>query len=147
MLFVLKSETTSIEETRNELIEALVQDLGSAKLKASLIFDSGKTHQGHFPHRHVKRGIEIIFSPHGTSADHFIIEMIEQSKNPKDITLVTDDRELKNSAKDRLAHTMHCEDFLHILRKKNTPSYSKEQHRNPKYDDYLRTEFEKRLDD
>ena len=147
MLFALKSETTSIEETRNELIKALVQDLGAAKLKASLIFDSGKTHQADFPHRHVKRGIEIIFSPHGTSADHFIIEMIERAKNPKDITLVTDDRELKNSAKDHLAHTMNCEDFLHILRKKNAPSYSKEQHRDPKYDEYLHAEFEKRLDD
>ena len=146
MLFALKDKTHSIEKTRNELIEALVQDLRCANLKTTLIFDSGTTHQSDFPHRHVKLGIEIIFSPHGTSADHFIIEMIEQAKNPKNITLVTDDRELKNNAKNLRAHTVNCEDFLRILRKKNRPSYSKEQHRNPKYDDYLRAEFEKRLD-
>ena len=150
LLFFLTDKINPIEQTRQDLIDSLTSDLENLKIKATLVFDSGTTHQTHFPHIHTQSSVEIIFSPHGICADNYILEILDQSKNTKDITVVTSDHELQKKCKYRLAKTQTIESFLSYLNKrhhkKNKPD-EKPQMQSESYKDYLHDVFQKRLDE
>ena len=147
LLFALELNPHPIEQSREALIDALIADLNKLHMRASIIFDSGTTHLGSFPHLHDRNGIEVIFSPHGTCADRYILELIETVKNPKDLVVVTDDAELRASSLALHAKTMVCEDFLQKMRRKNRKKQApaKRMPHDPAYDEELRRIFEERL--
>jgi len=60
--------------------------------------------------------IDIIFS-HKISADEFIRKILEHSASPKDIIVVSDDREIRQAANLFRAKAMGIEDFLGLKRK------------------------------
>ncbi len=150
LLFFLTDKINPVEKTREDLIDSLTSDLENLKIKASLVFDSGTTHQAHFPHTHERSSVEIVFSPHGICADRFILEILDQSKNTKDITVVTSDQSLQKQCKQRFAKTQSIESFLKYLNKRHRKNHTlpeKPHTQDQAYQDYLHGIFQKRLDE
>ncbi|MCP5509422.1 MAG: NYN domain-containing protein [Chlamydiales bacterium] len=150
LLFFLTKKVNPIEKSRQDLIDALTSDLEHLKIKATLVFDSGNTHQAHFPHRHTKATVDIVFSPEGICADKYILEILENTKNPHDVTVVTSDRQLSNQCKELQAKIQSVEKFLGYLKKrhhKKTALPEKPQNSNAAYNAHLQKIFEERLDE
>lgn len=148
LLFALELKPHPIEHSREALIEVLIEDLAKLHMRATIVFDSGTTHLGSFPHLHDRNGIEIAFSPHGMCADRYILELIEGTKNPKDTVVVSDDAELRASSLALHAKTMMCASFLEKMRRKNRKKHppTKQTFHDPAYDEELQRIFEERLE-
>lgn len=148
LLFALELEPHPIEYSREALIEVLIEDLNKLHMRATILFDSGTTHLGSIPHLHDRNGIEVVFSPHGMCADRYILELIEGTKNPKDVVVVTDDAELRASSQALHAKSLMCEPFLQKMRHKNRKKHAPTKHNphDPAYDEELRRIFEERLE-
>ncbi len=80
---------------------------GSLKNKITIVFDGNKDvlSYGHnYP-------FDVVFSI-DESADDKIRKIVQQSKNPKNIVVVTDDRELKFLVRSLQARTINVQEFL-----------------------------------
>ena len=87
-----------------------------------LVFD-GRVHHGEESGRSYPSPLEVVYTPKGQSADHFIIETIESLPNPRQVHVVTNDRGLIANARRLGAKTMGNSEFIEWLlnrRKKGT---------------------------
>ena len=57
-------------------------------------------------------GVEIIFSGHKRTADDVIIQMIKSSSGPRDLTIVSSDREIKTAARRRGCKVRTAGEFI-----------------------------------
>ena len=81
---------------------------GSSKNKVTVVFD-GYPPSGQSPV--AERGMEIIFA-RGVSADEKIKTMVERSANPKNIFVVSDDKEIRFMIKALGAASLTIDDFI-----------------------------------
>ncbi|MBL7131001.1 MAG: NYN domain-containing protein, partial [Candidatus Omnitrophica bacterium] len=81
---------------------------GSSKNKVTVVFD-GYPPSGQPPV--VERGMDIIFA-RGVSADEKIKSMVETSANPKNIFVVSDDKEIRFMIKALGARSLTIDDFI-----------------------------------
>jgi len=80
---------------------------GSLKNKLMVVFDS----KGDcFAYRE-KRSFEVIFT-NGETADEKIKSIVSQNRQPKEIVVVTDDKQLKLSVRSCGAQVLACEEFF-----------------------------------
>lgn len=151
LFFRLENEVNPLEAKRENFVEALNEALESLHLFATLIFDSHKAHAAIFPSKKILTALEVVFSPHGVSADEFILERLSTDKKPHLQIIVTSDRELSGRAKHLGAKTKTIESFFDMLLRR-------EAKRAPKKDEKIQTEsthhlkrlqdvFEKKLRD
>lgn len=56
--------------------------------------------------------IEVIYSGHGRTADDVIIQLIGASSGPRELTVVSSDREIKSAAKRRGCKVRSAEEFI-----------------------------------
>ncbi len=105
----LKSQRDRIIQTLNIKIESLALDL-------TLVFDShlspGDASRSHFHH------LEVLYTPEGVTADDFIIQLLEGSKDATKEVVVTNDKELSMRAKHQYASTQSLENFLNWLNRR-----------------------------
>lgn len=108
--------TEVLKDARDDLLRFITdkKPSGSANHKVTVVFD-GKN-DVNFSCTDNKR-VEIIFT-HNHSADNRIKKMVEKSKNPKRIVVVSDDRELQFFIKSCGAHAMTVAEFID---KRNPP--------------------------
>ncbi len=104
------------------MIRFLQKRFALLKMKGLLIFD-GRVRHGEESGRSYRSPLEIIYTLKGQSADEFIEENIETAKNPRLITVVTNDRSLLATARYLGAKTIGNTEFMQkILTRKQSKS-------------------------
>ena len=105
------------------MIHFLQKQFALRKISGLLVFD-GVTRLNEESGRAYPSPLEIIYTPAGQSADSYIIEQIECSKNPRQITVVTNDGALSRNARALEAKTMKNRPFIEWLEKRNKKKQS-----------------------
>src|ERR1700722_7718669 len=119
LLFRTLKKRGSLEKSRQVLIEELHDLASTLNLHVTLVFDGADEHlplasRGHYDI------IEIIYTSKSQTADEYIFEEVKHSRNPTQVTVVTNDRELSGRCRQRRAHTLTIDAFLQLLSKKRT---------------------------
>jgi predicted RNA-binding protein with PIN domain len=130
-------------DQREDLIHYLQMRFALLGLKGLLIFD-GSHRREEISGRAYRSPLEIVYTPKGQNADSYILEQIELAKNPKDITLVTNDAGLKRQARALRAHVQSNKDFI-IFLKQTHPKKEKHIQETPKNMERLLKIFEDRF--
>jgi predicted RNA-binding protein with PIN domain len=103
--------TISLDDPDDEL--KLVMLLTSYRARThkavTVVFDPGETFTLSEKHRH--GGVEVVFAPHGSSADAVIARRIQHSRNPRSWLVVTSDRELAETVARGGARVRSAEEF------------------------------------
>lgn len=97
----------NLEDSREALIRFLKISRPQGNNPVTVVFDGI---EGGFYCRDIS-GIEVIFSSH-QSADDKIKRMVERSPNPKNMVVVTNDREIRSFAQAHMAQIKKVEEFL-----------------------------------
>jgi predicted RNA-binding protein with PIN domain len=134
-----------VESCRVELIHLLDELILEAKINATVIFDNHSPFSTSKPSIEYQEFLHVVFSPKGLCADKYILEIIQGSKNPKMITIVTSDIALTKEARHLGAGTISNERFLQQLSDKTKKKRGKKVTKDgPKEIERLRTIFEER---
>lgn len=112
----------NIKNSRAKLVHYIKtkRPQGSNRNPVTIVFDSSQVVID-YP---IPPGVEIKFA-HNISADDYIVKLIEKSRNPQLITMVTDDRELQFRAKTLDAKSLGVEDFFKAKKKRQPKSENK----------------------
>ncbi len=97
----------NLEDSREALVRFLKVRRPQGNNYVTVVFDGV---EGGFYCRDIS-GIEVIFSSH-QSADDKIKRMVERSPKPKDMVVVTNDREIRSFAQAHMAQIKKVEEFL-----------------------------------
>ena len=101
-----------IEQARHRMTACVARYSETMKRDIEIVFD-GRT--GHFSKPYRKRftrgGVKITFTGRGQKADERIINRVNKAKNPGNITVVTSDREIRNSVRTDGGRVMESADF------------------------------------
>lgn len=129
--FLFRLESTkekSLEKRRESLVCLLNEQLATFKGGAAVIFDSAEQIR-EFAQCAKLEHLEVLYAPKGLCADKYIIELAEQSKSPRTLTIVTSDSGLARQCQHIGTNTLSIEEFsLLIMRRnqkkpKSKPSY------------------------
>jgi len=96
-----------------KLVKILARHLLQNRQKAIVVFDKGSG-KDTLPCRKTPR-LKVIFAPQESSADAIIINMIKRDPNPKGLTIVSSDNEIRRCARSRRARLVSAEDFAQQL--------------------------------
>ncbi len=111
-----------LKEGRTDFIRMLDESSRLKKQRVSLVFDGFPEIEG--PRLKFREGFEVKFS-RKISADDKIKSLVEQSKLPGEIVVVSDDREIGFFTKSLGAKVISVEDFLSWIFKREEDSDSK----------------------
>ncbi|TAN60438.1 hypothetical protein EPN16_05385 [bacterium] len=103
-------DKTNLEDSRKALISLLsiYQPQGSKRNRVTVVYDG---REGSFSASGSSSSVGIIFAQ-GESADDKIKRMVEKSENPRNVVVVTNDREIRSFVRQRGAQVITVEDFL-----------------------------------
>ena len=90
-------DDNALWKAREDLIRQLVAFRGNKRINITIVFD-GQDFKG-LTKTHRPQGIKVLFSKAPQKADPLIINLVEKSLQPRDITVVTSDRALANLAR------------------------------------------------
>jgi predicted RNA-binding protein with PIN domain len=147
ILFTLTESDHPFATQRQKIIRFLQKRFALFKMNGILVFD-GKVRRDEESGRSYRSPLDIIYTPKGQSADQYIVERIESSENPRQITVVTNDRALVANARSLGAKTTPNAEFIQWLlsRKKKTAGPVKPDAADTRQNiDRLLALFEKRL--
>lgn len=96
-------------DDERQLVMLLLAYSSRARKPVTVVFDPG----GAFALSETRQcgRVEVVFAPHGSSADEVIVRRVRRSREPAGITVVTSDRELGNQAHRYGAKVKSAEDF------------------------------------
>jgi predicted RNA-binding protein with PIN domain len=109
----MSSISLSDPEDEEKLINLLARHLLHNRQKTIVVFDKG-TETDFAPQRRAPR-LSVIFAPPESSADAIIIDMIKRDPNPKGLTVVSSDNEIRRCARSRRSRTVTAEVFAREL--------------------------------
>ncbi len=135
----------SLQEADDE--EWLVRVLKSYRARTgkaiTVVFDPGGAF--HLPRAQRSGGIEIVFAPHGSSADALIARRVARSRNPREWLVVTSDRELAEVVVRQGGRVCSAQEFAAELGSRcDMPSQPKETPPTPQEVEWWLTLFEDR---
>lgn len=107
----------SLEKRRQHFIAVLDQELGCFKTSVFIIFDSSQQMHSYAQCAHYEH-LDVLYAPKGQSADEYILELIEISRTPKTLTVITSDAGLARQCQALGARTLSIEDFMLLVVKK-----------------------------
>lgn len=145
LFFRIQKKINPIAKKREQFIHqisTLLADLGG---RITLVFDAGLTHSHEYPSLTNRGKIEILFTPKGLTADEYIIELVDRSKTPSRIMVVTSDRELSRKVNEHCGQTITVESFLKKLDKAPSKEEKKRAFDTPWEKERLQSLFEQRL--
>lgn len=120
---LFKRSSVSFEASREGLVNFLsrYRPQGSVKNRVTVVFDGYAALKLNWG-RLRQEGVEIIFSEEA-SADDRIVSFLKQGSHPKEIVVVTDDRELSLRVQDLEAKVLSIKEFIaKILAKQSRDS-------------------------
>lgn len=135
----------SLQEVDDE--ERLVRMLKSYRARTgkaiTVVFDPGEAFA--LSERRRLGGIEVVFAPHGSSADAIIVRRVAHSHNPREWLVVTSDRELATTVARYGARVCSAQEFATELgTRRDTPLAPKEVPPTPQEVEWWLTLFENR---
>jgi predicted RNA-binding protein with PIN domain len=110
-LLTARSPAARLEPARRSLLDRLAAGHGRDAGNVVVVFDAKSAPPG-VPARQEVFGIEVRFAP---VADDHIEDLIAQERTPRQLTLVSDDRRLRQSAQRRGCPVLGCLDYLEQL--------------------------------
>lgn len=146
LIFSLTSHKKNLRTLREETVNYLQTEFKRKKIKGTLVFD-GAHRTDEESGLSYSSPLIVAYAPKGQTADEYIIEKLEISKNPKIITVVTNDRGLIRQVKGYHAKVLANEEFVHWLKKKKRVSHNSEPKDSPKNIERLLKIFEKKLEE
>lgn len=138
----------SLEKKREQFIAILDRELICFKLPVYIIFDSSQQMSPYAQCAHCEH-LDVLYAPKGKTADEYILELIEISRTPKILTVVTSDAGLARQSQALGAKTISIDDFVILIVKKikksscQAPSYKE----TPSEMERLLRAFERKLTD
>lgn len=110
-----KMSSISLADPQDEekLVGMLARHLRHKRQKTIVVFDKG-SEEDLAPSQKGPR-LRIIFASPQSSADAIIMDMIKRDPNPKGLTIVTSDNEIRRCARRRRARLVSSEDFARQL--------------------------------
>ena len=96
-------------EDERQLLELLLSYRSRTRKAVTVVFDPGGGYA--LPGTRRQGGVEVVFAPHGSSADQVIVRRVRHSRDPAGITVVTSDRELASEARNYGAKVKSAEAF------------------------------------
>ena len=105
-----------LQKQRESVIHDLSVKIQILGLKVILVFDA--QHQLGEEQRTRYTPFEIVFSPHGKTADECILDLLKRQKTLTQVTVVTSDKKLAWLARRQEAKTENVEDFMAWLTKR-----------------------------
>lgn len=146
LIFSFFDSRESLQIAREKIIGYLQKKFASKNLLGMLVFD-GAHRRDEQTGLGYKSPLIIAYAPKGESADEYIVEKIQIVENPKQITVVTNDKGLRIHAKSAGTRVMSNEAFIGWLKKKKGQREMKEIKETPKNIERLEKIFEDRLKD
>ena len=143
-LFRTPKTPESLEIRRRAFIHAIHELVLDRNCLVTLVFDSSD------PSRDISskgnyRSLEIVFTPKKQTADQYIEQAVESAQQPKNITVVTLDRELRDKCRLRGSQVLSMKEFQHLFSKKRKVSQEKQFQDIPSQTARLLKIFEKKL--
>lgn len=138
----------SLEAQRQHFIEILNHELSCFRASVFIVFDSASQLHPYAQCAHCSH-LDVLYAPKGQSADQYILELIEISRSPKTVTVITSDAGLGRQCRALGAKTLSIEDFLVLITRKRQKRICRPppiQETVAEMERLLR-EFEKRLRD
>lgn len=110
-----KMKGISLADPHDEekLVRLLAQHLHDSRRKAIVVFDKGAD-LGFVGGQNWPR-LRVIFAQPESSADAVIMDMIKHDPNPRGLTIVSSDNEIRRCARSRRARVVSSEDFAQEL--------------------------------
>ena len=144
LIFSLIQSKESLQIQREKVIHYLQKKFASRGLSGMLIFD-GAHRRDEVSGFSYPSPLIVAYAPKGQSADAYIVEQIEIAKNPKQITVVTNDQGLIRHVKSAMAKAMGNTAFINWLKKKKGKKTGPEPKESPQNIGRLEKIFEERL--
>ena len=146
LIFSLIESKDSLQTLRNKIIHALQKQFARRKISGTLVFDGAHL-------RDEESGLSypspliVAYTPKGQSADEYIVQCIEMAPNPKQMTVVSNDRGLARHAKSAGAKVELNDPFISWIFKKKKRGDALEVKDTQQNIDRLLKIFEERLKD
>jgi predicted RNA-binding protein with PIN domain len=108
------SSNGRIADYRHNFLSSLSQYVKKKAVRITVVWDGGSSTS--HPRSKTVDGVQNIYTPHGLSADEHIVRMVEKRSNPRELTVVSDDRRHIVSVVRHLgAQTMGVPQFLSLV--------------------------------
>lgn len=108
-----KSKIKDIEKAREHLLILLSKYYLRKGTFITVVFDSGASGFKYGLKRKLEKlGLEIIFTPKDSSADDYIVEIVNKSKNPEGIKVITSDHHIKDEIEKCNAKSISSREFM-----------------------------------
>lgn len=144
LIFSLISSKESLKVLRQKIIRSLQKQFAIRNISGMLVFD-GAHRRDEESGLSYSSPLIIAYAPKGQSADEYIVEQIHCADNPKQITVVTNDRGLGLHAKSAGAKVQGNELFIQWLQKRKKKGKTSEPKESQQNIDRLLKIFEERL--
>lgn len=104
--------TQVLKDGRRDLVRFISEKkpCGSSNNKVTVVFDGAEDLD--FPRQRDNKGIEVIFTSNNANADERIKKIVKESRNPKRIVVVSDDREIQFTIRSYGAQIMTVAEFI-----------------------------------
>lgn len=109
LLFRRLESRQSIQNQRQNLINALQKIAHTLNLSATVVFDS--TYQEYEGSRSHIQTLEVVFTDQGQTADDYIVDEVRRHSNPRQLIVVTSDNKLAWRSRQLGAKTESVEEF------------------------------------
>ena len=109
----MKSISLADPEDEAKLVSILARHLLSMGQKAIVVFDKGA--DGNLAPQLKGQNMKIIFALPNDSADAIIIDLIKRDPNPKGLTIVSSDNEIRRCGRSRRTRLISADDFAKQL--------------------------------
>jgi hypothetical protein len=108
-----------LERARRVLLDQLVSHYGESASCVTVVFDVRRAPAGLAPERD-HHGVRVVHAV-GREADEVIEEMIRGEVAPQSLTVVSNDRRLREAARRKRCHLIGCLDYFESLLRPETP--------------------------
>lgn len=144
LLFVAVEKKQSLKTARAQLVLYLQKRFAALHLQGTLVFD-GAHRRDEESGLSYPSPLVVAYSPKGQTADEYILEHIEQSRRKSQVTVVTNDRNLKMHAQSLGAQALSNSAFIQRLKNRKKRGEMKEPRETEHQIERLNEIFEKRL--
>ncbi|MBP7074941.1 MAG: NYN domain-containing protein [Rhabdochlamydiaceae bacterium] len=117
--FRLTKNYKSMKEQEKSLLEKLYQTMTQLDSPMTVVFDGREKDPPEALRRNLK-SMNIVYTPVNQTADDYILEMLEHTKNPAQEMVISSDRDLLRRSKQKGARTQTIEEFIHKVAHKKT---------------------------